>query len=236
MASSAGSVSNSPLVARGDDGDRAAMELYYAPLACSLAPRIVAREAGIPLTLRQVEVFARTFTGGGSYADVAPLGMVPALRLDDGSLLTEVAAIVLYLADLRPDAGLAPPWGSPDRYRVVEWLSLVATELHKKVLWPLHNRGVPDAVRTHARDAAPPVLDHLARHLAERGHLVGDRFTAADAYLVWALHLAGIAGLDPGGARPALAGYARRHRARASVAELLAEETPLAVAAMARQA
>jgi glutathione S-transferase len=211
------------------------MELYYAPLACSLAARIVAHEAAIPLALRQVEVFARTLTeGGASYTEVAPLGLVPALRLADGSLLTEVAAVVQYLADLRPESGLAPPWGTPDRYRLAEWLSFVGTELHKKVVWPLHNR-VPDAVRAHARASAPRVFDHLARHLAARDYLVGDRFTAADAYLTWALHLARLAGLDPGADRPALAAYLRRQRARPSVTELLADETPRAAAALARQ-
>lgn len=211
------------------------MELYFAPLACSLAVRIVAHEAAVPLTLFQVEVFARTVTATGEpYGDVAPLGLVPALRLDDGSLLTEVAAIVQYVADLRPDSGLAPPWGTPDRFRLVEWLSLVGTELHKRVVWPLYNR-VPDPVRAHARDRAPHVFDHLARHLATRAYLVGDRFTGADAYLVWALHLARLAGLDAGADRPALAAYVQRQRGRTSVRELLAEEGPMAAAAMARQ-
>jgi glutathione S-transferase len=180
-------------------------------------------------------VFAGTLTeSGASYTDVAPLGLVPALRLDDGSLLTEVAAVVQYLADLRPASGLAPPWGTLERYRLVEWLSFVGTELHKKVVWPLHNR-VPDAARAHARASAPRVFDHLARYLAARDHLVGDRFTAADAYLVWALYLARLGGLDPSAERPALAAYVRRQRARASVAQLFAEETPLAAAALARQ-
>jgi len=212
------------------------MELYCAPLACSLAARIVAYEAAIPLALHQVELFAGTLTEtGASYADVSPLGLIPTLRLDDGSLLTEVSAVVQYLADLRPESGLAPPWGTLDRYRLVEWLSFVATELHKKVLWPIYNRGVPDASRAHAREAAPRVFDHLARHLAARDYLVADRFTAADAYLIWALHLARLAGLDPGADRPALSAYGRRQRARASVTQLLAEEAPQATAAMARQ-
>ena len=212
------------------------MELYSAPLACSLAARIVAREAGIPLALHQVEVFARTLTAtGASYAEVSPLGLVPALRLDDGALLTEVSAVVQYLADLRPEAGLAPPWGTLERYRLIEWLSFVATEVHKKVVWPLYNRGVPDAARAYAREVAPRVFDHLARHLADRAYLVGDRFTGADAYLVWALHLARLAGLDPRVDRPALAAYVERQRARASVAELLAEEASQVSAALARQ-
>lgn len=213
------------------------MELFYAPLTCSLAARIVAHEAAIPLALRQVEVFAKTFTDtGASYLDVAPGGRVPTLKLDDGTLLTEVAAVTQYLADLRPEAGLAPPAGTRDRYHLCEWLSFVGTELHKRVLWPLFNPDVPDAVRTHARAAAPRILDDLARHLATRAYLVGDRFTAADAYLVWALHLARIAGLDPARDRPALAAYIRQQRVRPSVQQLLAEETPLATAALARQA
>ena len=212
------------------------MELYYAPLACSLAARIVAHEAAIPLALHQVEVFAKTLTEtGASYVGVSPLGLVPALRLDDGSLLTEVSAVVQYLADLRPEAGLAPPWGTLDRYRLVEWLSFIATELHKKVVWPLYNRGVPDAARAHAREAAARVFDHLDRHLAAHDYLVADRFTAADAYLIWALHLARLAGLDPSADRPALAAYVQRLRARASVTQLLADEAPRATAAMARQ-
>lgn len=211
------------------------MELYYAPLTCSLAVRIVAHEAAIPLALRQVDVFAATLTdSGASYRDVAPGGRVPALMLDDGTLLTEVAAITQYLADLRPDSGLAPPAGTRDRYHLVEWLSFVGAELHKRVVWPQFNR-VPDAVRDHARASAPRVFDDLARHLAGRAYLVGERFTAADAYLVWALHLARIAGLDPARDRPALAAYIRHQRARPSVQQLLAEETPLATAAMARQ-
>lgn len=211
------------------------MELYYAPLTCSLAARIVAHEAGVPLALHQVEVFAGTLTGSDArYAEVAPPGLVPALRLDDGSLLTEVSAVVQYLADLRPETGLSPPWGTLERYRLVEWLSFVGTELHKRVVWPLFNR-VPDAVREHARATAPRVLDHLASHLAARDYLVGDRFTAADAYLVWALHLARLGGVDPGADRPPLAAYVRRQRERPSVAQLLAEEAPLAAAAMARQ-
>jgi glutathione S-transferase len=202
------------------------MDLYYSPLSCSLAVRVVAHEAGVPLGLHQVEVFARTLTdGGGRYTDVAPFGLVPALRLDDGSVLTEVAAIVQYVADLQPAAGLAPPAGTRARSRLVEWLSFVGAEVHKQVVWPQFN-AVPEPVRAHARALAPAVFDHVARHLTDRAFLVGDRFTAADAYLTWALHLARLARLDPGAGRPPLAAYLDRQLARASFAELLADETP----------
>lgn len=212
------------------------MELYYAPLACSLAVRIVAHEAGIPLVLHQVEVFSKILTAtGASYLEVAPRGQVPVLRLDDGSLLAEVSAVVQYLADLRPETGLAPAWGTPARYELLDALSFVATEVHKRVLWPQFNSGVPDLVRAHAREAAPPAFDQLERHLDGRDYLVGDRFTVADAYLVWALQLAQLAGLEPAANRPGLAAFAQRQLARPSVQQLLAEEGPQARAAMARQ-
>lgn len=226
------------------------MDLYYSPLSCSLTARVVATEAGIPLAFRQVELFTKHFTegapdggpdaGAASYYAVAPLGMVPALRLPDGSLLTEVAAVLQYLADQRPELGLAPPAGSPERYRVVEWLSYVATELHKKLLWTLYNPGPPAEAKAYARSIAPAAFDHLERHLQGRAYLVGERFTIADVYLVWALQLARVAELDPrsagGASRPALAAYLDRLRERPSVKAAFELETPQARAAMQRQA
>lgn len=212
-------------------GQALAMELYFAPLSGSFTARVVAREAGIAHTLHQVEVHTKTLTAtGASYLDIVPFGQVPALRFADGSILTETTAVLQYLADLNPDSGLAPSPGTAERYRFLEWLGFIATEIHKKILWPLFNHRVPDQVRHFARASAPRAFSHVARALGERDVLVGDRFTAADAYLVWALHLASIAGLDPG-----LSSYSRTHRARGSIRDLLAEETPLALAAHARQ-
>jgi glutathione S-transferase len=231
VAKSAGFLSNSTIGRAAAIRHDRAMELYISPLSCSLAARVVAREAGIPLTLHQVEVHTKTLTDtGADYRAIAPFGQVPALRLDDGTLLTELSAILQYLADLRPESALLPVAGV-DRYHVLAQLGFVATELHKKLLWPLFNHGVPDAVRAFARASAPRVFDHVAQHLAH----AGDSFTIADAYLIWALHLARLAGLDPSADRPSLADYIKRHRARDSVRELFAEETPLALAAQARQ-
>lgn len=224
------------------------MDLYYSPLACSLTARIVALEAELPLTFHQVELFTKRFTESAEGADaaeagylsVAPLGLVPALRLPDGSLLTEVAAVLQYLADQRPELGLAPPPGSLERYRVVEWLSYTSAELHKRILWVLYNPAPPAEAKAFVRTLAPRVFDHLERHLQARTYLVGERFTIADAYLLWALQLARIAELDPRGgepaARPALAGYLDRLRERPSVKAAFELETPQARATMARQA
>lgn len=212
------------------------MELYSTVLSCSFAARVVAREAEIPLDLREVDLFeAKLAKDGAPYAGVVPVGLVPALRLDDGTTLTEMSAVLQWLADQRPESGLAPPWGTPERYRLVSWLSYVGTEIHKKTLWPLFNAGVPDAVKEFGRASAPRAFDHLERHLAGRAHLVGDRFTAADAYAFWALYLARFAGLDPAGGRPSLRAYVERHLERPSVRDLLAEEGPRAAAAYARR-
>lgn len=212
------------------------IELYYAPMACSLAARIVATEARVPIALRQVEIYAKTLTDtNASYRAIAPLGLVPVLRLDDGALLTEVAAVLQYLADQAPASRLAPPWGSIARYRLIEWLGYIGTELHKKILWVQFSREMTDAARASARALAPATFDHLERQLDGRAYLLGDDFTAADAYLVWALRLARIAGLDPLAKRPALASYRARVEARPSVRDAFASEMQEAAAALARQ-
>lgn len=210
------------------------MELYIIPLACSQAARIVAAEAGIPLVLHPVDRNTKGVDGRraseASYLEVSALGLVPALRLDDGSLLTEVTAVVQYLADQRPESGLAPPPGTMDRYRLIEWLSFIGAEVHKRILWVLFSRDSPAEAKAHAVQVAPQVLDHLERRLTGREFLVTERFTAADAYLIWALQLAHVAGLDLRSGRPALAAYAKRLRERPSVKAIFDEERPLAMA------
>jgi glutathione S-transferase len=207
------------------------MKLYFSPLSCSLAARIVATEAGVDLDFVQVDFRTKRLTEtGADYREQAPLGLVPLLCLDDGTKLTEVSAIVQYLADRNPPAGLAPAWGSPQRYELLEWLSFTATELHKKVLWPIFNRpGEREAAR-FARQVAQPVFDHLERRLAGRSFVVGEGFSAADAHLAWALCLCPHAKLDLG-ERSALRAYAEGVLSRPSVRDAIALETPLAMAA-----
>jgi glutathione S-transferase len=211
------------------------MKLFFSPLACSLAPRIVAQEAGIALDLVQVDFQTKLLPEtGGDYREEAPLGLIPLLQLDDGTKLTEVSAIVQYLADRNPSAGLAPPWGTKERYELLEWLSFIASELHKKVLWPIFNRGPSQEAKQFARQAATQAFDHLERRLAMRSHILGQSFSAADAYAAWALNLCPFAKLDLG-ERPALGAYAARVLSRPSVHDLIEHETPLAVAALERQ-
>src|ERR1051325_5043441 len=159
------------------------MKLYYAPGACSLSPHIVSRELGIPVELEKVDNKAKTFEGGGDYWKVNPRGYVPALELDDGRMLTEGPAIVQYLADRKPDSGLAPPAGTFDRYRLQEWLNFISTELHKS-FGPLFHPATPDDYKPIARDTIAKRFAVVDRHLGDgSGSLLGNTFTVADAYL-----------------------------------------------------
>ena len=162
------------------------MKLYFAPGTCSLSPHIVALEAGIPLTLERVDIrkTPRLTEAGADFAGINPNGYVPALQLTDGSVLTEGAAIVQFLADLKPEAGLIPPAGSPARYRCLAWLNFIATELHKMyspwLFHPEYGAEAQGVARARIRDR----LAQVEAALAQGGpFLMGDTFTVADAYL-----------------------------------------------------
>ena len=164
------------------------MKLYYSPGACSLSPHIVASEAGIALTLEKVDLKNQHKTAdGGDYYQINPKGYVPALVLDDGSLLTEGPAIVQYLADLKPEAGLIPTSGF-DRYKIIEWLTYINGEIHKtfSVLF-----GKDEAAKTVAREKLGQRFAYVSQALGANHYLTGDRFSAADAYLFVMLRWAG---------------------------------------------
>lgn len=208
-----------------------ALELYFAPYACSMVVRIVADEAGVALRYRQVEQFAKTFTeSGDDYLGVNPRGQVPVLMMDDGETLAEVSAIVQLIAEIGPVRGLVGS-SEPERYRVLEGLSFAATEVHKRLLYVVGDRSSPAEARAHARTAAPTVFAELARTLGTRPYYAGERFTLADAYFAWALIVAKTFRLD----RSPVAAYAARLTAHPSVARALELETPLARAAWSRQ-
>jgi glutathione S-transferase len=158
------------------------MKLFYAPGACSLSPHIVAHEAGIDLELVRVDTKTKTVEKEGDFWTVNPKGYVPALELDNGEILTEGPAIVQYLADRRPDVGLAPAPGTLARYRLQEMLSYITSEIHKTYS-PLFNPKVTAEVRAERIEYLKRRYAFIDRHLADHDYLVGDRFTAADAYL-----------------------------------------------------
>jgi glutathione S-transferase len=158
------------------------MKLYYAPGACSLSPHIVSRELGINVELKRVNTKDKTIEGGGDYRNINPRGYVPALELDNGQILTEGPAIVQYLADQKPEAGLAPKAGSFDRYRLQEWLNFLSTELHKQFS-PLFKPSTPEDYKPIVKETIAGRFDWLDKQLAGKDYLMGSQFTVADAYL-----------------------------------------------------
>jgi glutathione S-transferase len=202
------------------------MELFILPMSCSFAAHVACLEAGVAPTLRRVARDSKLLDDGTAYAALAPKTHVPAIRTEDGWVLTESSAVLQYIADLAPDKGLAPPAGTRERYQLAEWLNFVATEVHKKHIWPIFSSKTSPEHKDWARSNAAPMLDHLERHLTGRAYLLGDRFTVPDAYLFWALFIAphGKLSLQP---YPALRAYVDRIRVRPSVTAALAYEVPL---------
>ncbi|MBX3499685.1 MAG: glutathione transferase GstA [Alphaproteobacteria bacterium] len=157
------------------------MKLYLTPHACSLAVDIVARELGIALDLEWVDVRAKRLRDGADYFAVNPKGQVPVLELPDGQRLTEGPVIVQYLADLRPGSGLLAAATSMERYRVLEWLNFIGSELHKGFT-PLFRPTTPAEYRSIARQNLEGRLKWLNEQLSDRQFLTGPTFTVADAY------------------------------------------------------
>jgi glutathione S-transferase len=201
------------------------MKLYYAPGACSLSPHIVAREAGIPLELERVDIKAsphRT-ASGVDYAHINPKGYVPALELDDGSLLTEGVAIVQFLADQAPASGLAPPAGAIERYRLQEWLSFIGSELHKMFSPWLFHPEYGDQAQEVAREKIRQRFAYVDRHVAGSTFLLGERFTVADAYCFTIVNWSRLMRIDLA-PYPNLKAYMERIAARPKVQEALRAE------------
>lgn len=207
------------------------MDLYFSPMACSLASRIVCYEARAGVRFIEVDPKTKRTLAGENYLDIYPLGLVPALRLEDGSLLTENAAVLQYLALSFPAAGLVPPDGL-GRARLQQWLCFIGTELHKAMFIPLFDKMAPEGTRSHTLAKSRPRLDFLNAHLADREFLV-DRFSVADAYLCAVLNwtLPTQVDLTPW---PAIDDYRRRLARRPSIAKAISEEYALYEAEVAR--
>ncbi|EKN3441530.1 glutathione transferase GstA [Yersinia enterocolitica] len=158
------------------------MKLFYKPGACSLSPHIVLREAGLDFSIESVDLATKKTETGEDYLHINPKGQVPALLLDDGSLLTEGVAIVQYLADKVPDRHLIAPSGTLSRYHAIEWLNFVATELHKGFS-PLFNPKTPDEYKAIARERLDKQFSYVDGVLEKHDYLLGSKFSVADAYL-----------------------------------------------------
>ena len=158
------------------------MKLFYSPGACSLSPNIVAHEAGIDLRLQKVDLKTKTIETEGDFLAINPKGYVPALQLDNGEVLTEGPVIVQYLADLKPESGLAPPAGTNERYRLQEMLGYVNSEIHKTYS-PLFRPNTPPEVQAERKEHLLKRYALIDQQLQGRQYLLGERFSVADAYL-----------------------------------------------------
>jgi glutathione S-transferase len=211
------------------------MDLYFSPLACSMATRIALYEAGAEADFTNVDLKSkRVLTDGSDFFTVNPMGQVPVLRTEESELLTENPVVLQYVADRHPASGLAPRPDDPERYRLQQWLNFITSELHKLVFIPLLDRQSPEGAKEFARSKIERRFAFLDRHLQGREFLLGG-FTVADAYLVTVLNWTRAVGIDLHH-WPAVDNYFHRLKERPSVARALAEEFALYKEEQARQA
>jgi glutathione S-transferase len=202
------------------------MKLFYSPGACSLSPHIVLLEAGLPFTEEKVDLKTKKTASGADYLAVASKGAVPALVLDDGTVLTEGSAIVQYLADQVPETGLAPRAGTLERYRLMEMLNYIGAEVHKG-FGVLFNPKASADWKASAIAALGAKFDWLSVHLGKKPYLLGEHFTVADAYLFTVLRWTGPTGIDLG-KWPVLGAFQARVAERPKVQAALKDEGLLA--------
>ncbi len=198
------------------------MKLYFSPGSCSLSPRIVLSELGLPTDMVKVNLQTKTLDGGGDFRAINPKGYVPVLQLDDGSILTEGPAIVQYLADRKPEAKLAPANGTMERYRLQEWLNFISTELHKQFS-PLFNPASTDAVKEAQKQRLGERFNFISQTLSKQDYLLPSGFSVADVYLYTVLTWAGATG-PALTSWPALQTFMTRMQARPGVAAALAAD------------
>jgi glutathione S-transferase len=198
------------------------MKLYFSPGTCALAPHIILCETGLPFETEKVSLSSKKTASGGDYRVINPKGYVPALQLDDGAVLTEVAAVLQYIADRAPEKQLAPAAGSMEHYRLLEWLNFIASEVHKSFGLQF-KPNIPEETKQAMRDIIAARFDIVEKQLQGRDYLLGNQFSIADAYLFtvasWAPHLK----FDLG-PWPAIQAYMQRVAARPAVrAAMMAE-------------
>ena len=198
------------------------MKLFYSPGACSLSPHIVAREAGLDVQLEKVDTKTHTYGAGSDFYKVNPKGYVPALEIKAGEILTEGPAIVQYLGDQKPQSGVVPPAGSLERYRLQEMLGYINSEIHKTYS-PLFNKATTPEAADERREYLKKRYAYLEGILATQQYLVGNKFSAADAYLFTVTQWAKYVALDLAGF-PNLQAFQGRIAARPAVQQALREE------------
>ena len=197
------------------------MKLYYTPGACSLSPHIALLEAGLPYDLVKVDLRAKKLENGDDFLKANPKGQVPVLQLDSGELVTEGPVIVQMIAD-KVGKGLAPARDSAERYKLLEWLNFITTELHKN-FGPMFSPVLADDAKAFFRDRVMGKFKYVGSQLAGRDYLMGKQFTVADGYLFTMLSWAERMKFDLS-AMPNLLAYQARVAARPKVQEALTKE------------
>jgi glutathione S-transferase len=209
------------------------MDLYFSPLACSMATRIALYEAGADANYFEVDPKTKIVQNDGAdFRDVNPLGLVPTLRTDDGIVLTENAAILQYVADCFPQAGITAKAGM-ERSRLHQWLCFIGTELHKGLFVTLLDKKASLDVKDYVLGKGLSRLDYLEKYLKNREFLL-DHFSVADAYLVTVINWTMATPPIELAKWPAVKAYYERLRTRPSVAKAIAEEFELYKAELAR--
>jgi glutathione S-transferase len=193
------------------------MKLYYSPGACSHAPHILLREAGLDFTLEKVDLAEKKTETGADFKKINPHGYVPALQLKDGTVLTEGPAIDQYIADLVPAKKLAPAAGTPERYKLQSWLNFISTEIHK-TFGPMFNPATPEEYKKMSKEKLATRFDVINEHLSKNKFVLGETFTAPDAYLYTVLGWAKYFGMDLA-KWPAIKSFLERVAARPSAQE-----------------
>jgi glutathione S-transferase len=198
------------------------MKLFYSPGACSLSPHIALLEAGIPFTLSKVDLKTKKFESNNDFNSVNGKGYVPALQLDDGEILTEGPAIVQYIADQKPAAGLAPAVGTIERYKLQEWLNFISSEIHKP-MGSMFNPALTADWKEAVQATLSKRLDWLSKKLEGKQYLMGEKFSVADGYLFTILGWAKMVSFDLG-KWPVIQQYVARVGQRPKVLEAMKAE------------
>jgi glutathione S-transferase len=204
------------------------MKLYYAPGACSFAPHIVLHELDLSHTPVKVDLRTHKLADGTDFYTINPHGYVPVLELDDGTRLTEAQVVLQYLADRKPGT-LAPAFGSLERYKLMQMLGFIATEIHKG-FGPLWYPDTPEATRAGAIEKLGKRFDEVSRELGDRQYIFGNAFSIADAYLFTVLSWSSYLKVDLS-RWPTLQNYLKRIAERESVRKAKTMESTKAAAA-----
>ena len=198
------------------------MKLYYSPGACSLVPHIVLREAGYKFDLEKVDIPGKKTEKGEDFWKINPKGYVPALKLDSGEVLTEVGVIIQYLADQKPESGLAPKFGTMERYHLMEAVNFAASEIHKQI-GALFNPKMTPEMKEVQLGVIGRRFNALEKALEGRPYILGDKYSVADAYLFGVLNWTHVFKIDLG-KWPNIKAFMARVGARPAVQETMKAE------------